>query len=67
MDRPAFQTIKDYYINTFDEEKHASSLRWIRDKAFNAFNSMISADKHKLEREAFFKLSNKLRHHTPTR
>ena len=62
MDRPAFQTIKDYYINTFDEEKHASSLRWIRDKAFNAFNSMISADRHKLEREeAFFKLSNQIK------
>ena len=62
MDRPAFQTIKDYYINSFDKEKHASSLKWIRDRAFKAFNSMISADRHKIEREeSFYNLSNQIK------
>ncbi len=62
MDRAAFQTIKDYYINSFDLEKHKSSLKWVRDKAFKAFNSMITTDKHKIEREeTFFKLSNQIK------
>ena len=62
MDKPAFQTIKDYYINNFDKEKYATTINWVRDKAFNAFNSMISTDKFKKEREeAFFKLSNQIK------
>ena len=62
MDRAAFQTIKDYYINCFDKENHSTSLKWIKDKAFKSFNSMISVDRHKLEREeSFYNLSNHIK------
>ena len=62
MDKPAFQAVKDYYVNCFDKEKHTTSLKWIRDKAFKAFNSMITADTHKHEREeSFFRLSNQIK------
>ncbi len=54
MDKQAFQTIKDYYINKFGKETFANSVKWIRDNAFNAFNSMISPENFKTQREAAF-------------
>jgi hypothetical protein len=68
MDKAAFQTIKDYYINSFEKEKQKCSLKWVRDKAYKAFNCMISPEIHKTEREdTFSKLANQIKGITLTK
>lgn len=62
MDKPAFQTTQDYYINSFGNEPWSFHVKWIRDKAFKAFSSMISPDYLRVEREeTFSKLSNQIK------
>ena len=54
MDNLAFDTIRNYYINIFGNEATTSPVKWIRDKAFSAFSSMISVERFKEEREEIF-------------
>ena len=49
MDKKAFQILYDYYLNRFNKTEEIP-----KDKMFESFNTMISTDRNKLEREHFF-------------
>ena len=50
MDKMAYESLYNYYLNDFATDKNNN----IRDKAFESFNSMISIERNKAEREMFF-------------
>lgn len=52
MDKEAYEKLFNYYQYHFVEETKSSD---IHDKAFESFNSMISIERNKDEREHFFK------------
>lgn len=51
LDNASFSNLQNYYINLFGNEDNSI---WKRDNIFNAFRQMITPDKWKQEREAFF-------------
>jgi hypothetical protein len=58
MDKTAYEKLYDYYLHTFSMEE---TLKSARTKIFDSFNSMISSDRNRAERETFFKrLGNKI-------
>lgn len=59
MDKMAYKNLFQYYLNDFTNE---IKLDASRDSIFNSFNSMISPERNKTERELFFKqLGNKVK------
>ena len=54
MDKPAYNRLYHYYIHIFGRD---SSLKWIRDKGFHVFESMISPERNYKERTTFFSRS----------
>lgn len=56
MDKPAFKKIQDYYLYHFgsDTLQNETGKKWKRDSAYEAFFSMISADRLQSQRESFF-------------
>ena len=59
MDKMAFRILYDYYLNHFVKSVKSVSSK---DKIFESFNSMISTDRNKTERELFFnQLGNRLK------
>jgi len=58
MDKAAYDKLYEYYLNEFTIETISKSTQ---DKIFESFNSMISPNRNKVERETFFsRLSNKV-------
>lgn len=51
LDKPAFEKLQHYYSHVFGRE---ATPFWKRDNAFHAFFQMISPDRFREEREAFF-------------
>lgn len=51
LDLPAFNKLRQYYIHIFGNEPKPF---WKRDNAFASFRKMITPERHKKEREAFF-------------
>jgi hypothetical protein len=59
MDKRAFQILYDFYLNHF--VKSVKSLSG-KDRIFDSFNSMISTDRNKIQRELFFnQMGNRLK------
>lgn len=51
MDKPAFEKMQQYYIQTFGNEQKSI---WKQDKAFQAFQQMITPERFRIERENFY-------------
>lgn len=51
LDKPAFERLQHYYVHIFGSENKPF---WKRDNAFDAFLRMITPDRFRDEREAFF-------------
>jgi hypothetical protein len=51
MDKKAFNILYDYYLNRFNKSE---TEKMTTDKMFESFNTMISTDRNKSEREHFF-------------
>jgi len=59
MDKTAFHTLYDYYLNQFYQSEETNCTK---DDLFHSFNSMISTERDKSERELFFtRLGNRLK------
>lgn len=58
LDKPTFEKLHHYYVHIFG---HETKVKWLRDKVFDAFESMISPERKQTEREAFFEqLGNRI-------
>jgi hypothetical protein len=51
MDKTAYEKLFNYYLNDFSTDKKENT---IADKIYNSFNSMISPERNRIEREGFF-------------